>query len=105
MNIKKAITPRVAKRIPEEVQFFIWYILKQNSKKQPLQNYLQSFLLIKGTKNGQPVQIIRYWPETPPAPIDYAFPTKRPVKESVYILVDDEKQTMITYQELEDDFK
>ena len=104
-NAQKSVSPGVAKKIPKDVQFWIWYILEQNNKKQPLEKYLQSFQLDKIVKNGQALQQVTFWAESPPTPITYTFATVKPVTAAVYVLLDEYNHIMVTHKELEDNLQ
>ena len=99
MNKELHISPAANKKIPQEIQAFIWLILKQHI---PLNRYLQSFMLTKTQKDGKPAQGIRYWAENPPNPIDYIFPTEKPVTvREVFVLCDEQAYTILLRNDLE----
>ena len=100
MDMTFHVSPGVSKKIPPEIQFLVWFVLKKAIENAPLQKYLQIFLL---TKNGQGVQQIRYWPESQTSTVDYTFPVLTPVNAEVFILCGEKSYTMILRKELECD--
>ena len=100
MNKELHISPAASKIIPQEIQAFIWLILKQHA---PLNRYLQSFMLTKTQKDGRPAQGIRYWAENS-NPIDYIFPAEKPVTiREVFVLCDEQTWTIVLRKDLEAD--
>ena len=77
------ISNKAYKKLPVELQVFLWHIFKEHAQKAP--PYLHKYVLTKGVSpDGEPVQKVRYCPIS--GHVDYTIPSAAPVKAEVFIL-------------------